>query len=622
MDTTKLGFTFDLAQGKSSIIKVIGVGGGGGNAVAHMFNKGIDGVDFIVCNTDGQALQNSPVGNKIQLGATTTEGLGAGADPEVGEKAALESIDELKAALGNNTKMLFITAGMGGGTGTGAAPVVAKIAKEMGILTVAIVTVPFQLEGRRRLEQAELGLEKLKANVDSIIVINNDKLFELYPDLGFKSAFAKADEVLSDAAKGMAELITGFFDVNVDFRDAKSVLQDSGTALMSIGVGTGENRAQDAINKALDSPLLNDNKIKGSKKILLLLRGGKEEVKLKEHQLIMEHVTMKANSGVGNKVDVIFGIGTDEALGESLSVLVIATGFTNDKEIQLGAPERVVHHLDGNHNTIISTQSHVKDLPEEELPTQKTIFSLEDIPTKDHFEFPLDHAKPDFPTSHPQFPTSTKNTDELSENQPRAPKSDDYSFPLENKLNPQTLTGTLFAFDDYENAEEQKPNEVRFTLFEKIDPTPMEVFALDTFEDDFTPANPMAFVFENREEIYAKPQEVNEVFKSTEPVAEPKELAVAEQVIVEQIEGFKIMSQPKPEASQLIMQRREKLKEFNSRYKKTDEHYDFENIPAYIRQNKNLEMNQFSTQETKSFFTDDSGRTEMKENKFLNRDAD
>lgn len=226
------GFSFDLPKGNSSIIKVIGVGGGGNNALKHMYETGIHGVDFVICNTDSQTLDNNPVANKVQLGISTTEGLGAGADPEVGEKAAIESIDEIKASLGQNTKMVFITAGMGGGTGTGAAPVIAKVAKEMGILTIGIVTVPFSFEGKRRLEQAEIGLDKLRNNVDSLIVINNDKLRQQFGDLGFKQGFAKADEVLTNAAKGMAEVITGYFDVNIDFRDAKSVLQNSGTALM------------------------------------------------------------------------------------------------------------------------------------------------------------------------------------------------------------------------------------------------------------------------------------------------------------------------------------------------------------------------------------------------------
>lgn len=331
-----------LEKGKSSIIKVIGVGGAGNNALKHMYEKGIHGVDFIICNTDEQALVANPVEHKIRLGAKITEGLGAGANPEVGEKAAVESIDEIKAALGEETKMVFITAGMGGGTGTGAAPVVAKIAKDMGILTVGIVTVPFTFEGKTRLKQAEIGLEKLRANVDSLIVINNDKLRHQHGSLSFKQGFAKADEVLTNAAKGMAEVITASFSINIDFRDAKSVLQNSGTALMSTGIASGENRAEEAIKKALDSPLLNDNKITGAKDILLLILSGTEE----EHEAKMDEIGLindylQDEAGGDYNANIIFGVGTEPDLGEALKVLVIATGFKkeHEKSIQIGEPQ-------------------------------------------------------------------------------------------------------------------------------------------------------------------------------------------------------------------------------------------------------------------------------------------
>lgn len=341
---------FDMEKGKSSIIKVIGVGGGGNNALKHMYERGIHGVDFVICNTDQQTLDNNPVSNKVQLGISTTEGLGAGADPEVGEKAAIESIDEIKAALGQNTKMVFITAGMGGGTGTGAAPVVAKIAKEMGILTVAIVTVPFSFEGKRRLEQAESGLEKLRANVDSLIVINNDKLRQQFGNLGFKQGFSKADEVLTNAAKGMAEVITAPFAINIDFRDAKSVLQNSGTALMSTGIATGEKRAEEAVRKALDSPLLNDNKITGAKDVLLLILSGSEE----ENEATMDEIGIindfvQEEAGGNNAANIIFGVGTDETLKDAIKVLVIATGFAKDeKKINLGDAGKKVVSLNEN----------------------------------------------------------------------------------------------------------------------------------------------------------------------------------------------------------------------------------------------------------------------------------
>src|SRR5690606_7415247 len=331
----------DLPKGNSSIIKVIGVGGGGNNALKHMYEKGIHGVDFVICNTDAQTLDNNPVSNKVQLGTSITEGLGAGADPEVGEKSAIESIEEIKAAMGQNTKMVFITAGMGGGTGTGAAPVIAKVAKEMGIVTVGIETVPFRFEGKRRLDQAALGLEKLRNNEDSLNLINNDKLRQQFVNLGFKQGFSKADEVLTNAAKGMAEVITGYFDVNIDFRDAKSVLQNSGTALMSTGSASGENKAEEAVKKALDSPLLNDNKITGAKNVLLLIRSGSHEVTMDEIGFIMDPIQQEAV----NTADIIFGVGTDEELEEQVSVLVIATGFAKDNQKNTAFTEKVKYNL-------------------------------------------------------------------------------------------------------------------------------------------------------------------------------------------------------------------------------------------------------------------------------------
>jgi len=285
MSNSEFGsISFDLPKNQSNVIKVIGVGGGGSNAINHMFKQGIKGVDFIVCNTDSQALQNSSVPNKIQLGMNLTEGLGAGANPDVGQQSAIESIADIEKMLDRGTKMVFITAGMGGGTGTGAAPVIAQLAKEREILTVGIVTIPFQFEGKVRQEQALLGIEKLRKQVDSLIVINNNKLREVYGNLGFKAGFSKADEVLATASRGIAEVITHHYTQNIDLRDAKTVLANSGTAIMGSSVATGENRAKDAIISALDSPLLNDNKITGAKNVLLLIVSGSNEITLDEIQ--------------------------------------------------------------------------------------------------------------------------------------------------------------------------------------------------------------------------------------------------------------------------------------------------------------------------------------------------
>lgn len=335
--------SFDLPKNQSNVIKVIGVGGGGSNAINHMFQQGIKGVDFYVCNTDAQALQNSGVPNKIQLGLNLTEGLGAGANPDIGEQSAVESFEDISQMLDTNTKMVFITAGMGGGTGTGAAPIIAKMAKDLDILTVGIVTMPFQFEGRMRIEQSQKGIEKLRSVVDSLIVINNNKLREVYGNLGFKAGFSKADEVLSTAARGIAEVITHHYTQNIDLRDAKTVLSNSGTAIMGSALASGQNRAQDAIRKALDSPLLNDNKITGAKNVLLLIVSGVQEITIDEIGEINDHIQSEAGHGA----NIIMGVGEDESLEESIAVTIIATGFNIEQQDEISNTEtkKVVHSL-------------------------------------------------------------------------------------------------------------------------------------------------------------------------------------------------------------------------------------------------------------------------------------
>lgn len=339
------GIKFDLPKNQSNVIKVIGVGGGGSNAINHMYKGGIKGVDFIICNTDSQALENSTVPNKIQLGMNLTEGLGAGANPEVGQQAALESIEEIEKMLDTNTKMVFITAGMGGGTGTGAAPVIAQLSKERDILTVGIVTIPFQFEGKVRQEQALQGVDRLRRQVDSLIVINNNKLREVYGNLGFKAGFSKADEVLSTAARGIAEVITHHYTQNIDLKDAKTVLSDSGTAIMGSGTASGENRAKDAIIDALDSPLLNDNKITGAKNVLLLIVSGTNEITIDEIGEVNDHIQTEA----GHNANIIMGVGEDESLGDAISVTIIATGFNFEQQrtiVNLAEPKIIIHPLE------------------------------------------------------------------------------------------------------------------------------------------------------------------------------------------------------------------------------------------------------------------------------------
>ncbi len=402
--------SFDLPKNQSNVIKVIGVGGGGSNAINHMFKQGIKGVDFIVCNTDSQALENSGVPNKIQLGVSLTEGLGAGANPEVGQQSALESIMDIEKMLDTNTKMLFITAGMGGGTGTGAAPVIAQLAKERDILTVGIVTIPFQFEGKVRSEQAMLGVERLRKQVDSLIVINNNKLREVYGNLGFKAGFSKADEVLATAARGIAEVITHHYTQNIDLKDAKTVLADSGTAIMGSATASGEDRAKVAIMSALDSPLLNDNKITGAKNVLLLIVSGTSEITIDEIGEVNDFIQTEA----GFNANIIMGVGEDETLGDAVAVTIIATGFNieQQEEIVNSEPKKIIHSLEDDQkivhdltsktiaNMVVNDPVFETNAPKEEKntvaevkPTEKVVFNLEEVEEKE-VQFEIQNVTP------------------------------------------------------------------------------------------------------------------------------------------------------------------------------------------------------------------------------------
>ena len=382
--------TFDLPKSTGNLIKVIGVGGGGGNAVNYMYKQDIRGVDYIICNTDRQALDKSPIVNKIYLGVELTEGLGAGSNPEVGEQSAMESIEEIKAMLGDNTKMVFITAGMGGGTGTGAAPIIAKICKDMGILTVGIVTSPFKFEGEIRLAQAQKGIENLRKQLDSLIVINNNKLRDTYGNLGIKTGFAKADEVLTIAAKGIAEVITKEFEVNIDLRDAHTVLSNSGTAIMGTGYGTGETRALDAVKGALESPLLNDNRITGAKNVLLLILYGNDEITMDEVGEINEYIQREAGHGIelatGYKTNIIMGMGEEPALEDKIMVTVVATGFSTEQQHEIidAEPKKIVHSLDDNTQFVqeLDTTSSFTDISFENSlkKKEKVVYQFEDTP--------------------------------------------------------------------------------------------------------------------------------------------------------------------------------------------------------------------------------------------------
>ena len=372
---------FNLPKNQSSVIKVIGIGGGGGNAINYMYENGIKGVDFAICNTDTQALEASPIPVKIQLGESLTNGLGAGSNPEVGKEAAMESIDRINELLDSNTNMLFITAGMGGGTGTGAAPVIAKAAMDKGILTVGVVTMPFETEGGRRHEHAKEGLEELRDNVDTLLVINNQKLLEVHGDLKLRQAFSKANEVLNTATKGIAEVITQHLTVNIDLSDARLVLQNSGTAIMGQAEAEGENRAVEAVKNALDSPLLNDNDIYGSKHVLLKIVTGdseEDEISMNELKLITDTIQKQA----GNNVNIINGVGTDSSLGSKISVTVIATGFEPTEEevevvVGIGEDETLDSINSQNSKKDLTSNSFVDDFSQQSMFDFEEDFDIE-----------------------------------------------------------------------------------------------------------------------------------------------------------------------------------------------------------------------------------------------------
>lgn len=621
-----MGIRINAPKNKSSIIKVIGVGGGGNNALQHMYERGIHGVDFIVLNTDAQALDEHSVSNKVQLGTRTTEGLGAGADPEVGEKAAIESMDEIREALGSNTKMVFITAGMGGGTGTGAAPVVAKVAKELDILTVAIVTLPFDFEGKRRLEQAYSGLEKLRENVDSLIIINNDRLAEQYPDLDYEEAFSQANEVLTNAAKGMAEVITAPFKVNIDFRDAKTVLENSGTALMSIGIASGENRAEEAVKRALDSPLLNDNKITGAKKVMLLILSGDDhKAKMNEIKFISSYIQDEA--GGGNKADVIFGVGTEDGLGESIKVLVVATGFAPEHEKNaVVSSERIIHDLNGGiKNTDTVTPPAVESKPTKETPVndvRRTRNRQEIREEQKRQFFRLDSNSNSNSNTNSNFPTNSFSVEKVEEKSTTVledRREDDFSasfrfreevssFPQEEEVPAKEYD--LFSYTDLEpvsfdfDLEEDKPKEEDFSFQVKEAPInfKMEVREEVSFEEDGfqTPV--------------ARNQNKQETPKNDFPN-------------VEQREEFTIIEKRSTEEDSRIQERRNKLKEFNSRSHGSEEKKIdiYEVIPAFRRRNVDVDFEDPLEREQKisSFISENNkGKMEVRQNRFLNKDVD
>jgi len=441
-----MNFEF-MPKEQPSIIKVIGVGGGGSNAVNHMYKLGIKGVDFVVCNTDSQALEMSPVPRKIQLGASLTEGRGAGSIPEVGKQSAIENIEELKNILRENTKMVFITAGMGGGTGTGAAPIIAGVAKEMGILTVGIATVPFGFEGRKRKTQADLGIEELKKNVDTLLIICNDKLREIHGNLKLTNAFGYADNVLATAAKSIAEVISVTLHINVDFADVQTVMRDSGVAIMGAAQAAGENRATRAAELALDSPLLNDNNIEGARYILLNITSGGEEITMDEMGDITDFIQEKA----GQTAEIIMGVGVDESLGDKLSVTIIATGFKTQEikqKEQVKAPEKVVFD-------IYKTPAPTFEVKQEEEINDEPLFNEPVLKTMEMEAPPITSV--DYFRDNPSLTNNNEVENEIDE---RTFEFSDFPNVIVHKLDEEEVEEAPVA--------ERKPEE---KVFEKPSPT-------------------------------------------------------------------------------------------------------------------------------------------------------
>jgi cell division protein FtsZ len=629
---------FEMPKSQSNTIKVIGVGGGGSNAVNHMFQQDIKGVDFVICNTDAQALENSSIPNKIQLGVNLTSGLGAGANPEVGEQAAKESIKEIQEMLNTQTKMVFITAGMGGGTGTGAAPIIAKIAKDMDILTVGIVTMPFQFEGRMRSKQAQAGIDELRNNVDSLIVINNNKLREVYGNLGFKAGFSKADEVLSTAARGIAEVITHHYKQNIDLHDAKTVLSNSGTAIMGSAKEEGTSRAKSAIVKALDSPLLNDNKITGAKNVLLLIVSGTNEVTLDEIGEINDFIQTEA----GFEANIIMGIGEDKDLGDAIAVTVVATGFALDQQSNITNTEvkKTVYTLEDEQkatydfsDTILSKTPLVKDPidttekkiihvlevdDETEHQEEREEFQMDLIPTSEVIRnsavvydeiLSEDISEDDFIITNISPVVEEEVKDESSSIQP------DLLFDLpindfeEIKINKEEIRHELTP--DILNLEVTDPQEI---IADKRDES-VTKHILEDFDIQPTIGKSSSINKDSKE----LEQELQFELKNSIPQSEINEIEASS-------EEVSPMSLTITELQKRAEERRQKMKGFN--YKFTDQMNknidEIERQPAYKRLGVNLDESSSIISKSKTTLsTDDNDDIQLKSNNsFLHDNVD
>ncbi|MCB9196901.1 MAG: cell division protein FtsZ [Flavobacteriales bacterium] len=597
---------FDLPKDNSSIIKVIGVGGGGSNAVNHMFRQGIKGVDFVVCNTDHQALDISPVPLKIQLGASLTEGRGAGSLPEVGMNAAIENLDDIRAILEKNTKMVFVTAGMGGGTGTGAAPVIAKLAKEMGILTVGIVTVPFIFEGRKRRTQAEEGIERMREAVDTLLIINNDKLREMFGNLSLGNAFSQADDVLTTAAKGIAEVISVTGAINVDFNDVNTVMRDSGVAIMGSAVAEGESRAKTAVQKALSSPLLNDNQIIGAKYVLLNITYGDQEVLMDEIADITDYIQDEA----GSTADVIWGHGYDETLGDKICVTLIATGFkTNvDTGLPQKQPERVKVSLEDERPTMITApiQSPVSGSVQntvEEVKNEGDMFIV-----KKQLE---DFIEPVSEVASNPIINETTQVEEVSNIVEETSSEVELpTFNFEQPVNEEVTTKTTFTLDlDEEDEEEFTATSSNTTEWNFQPPVNKneEPTVTKSWLDDETEKEYKSFNLESSSEQPSKSEDgkIRYMLGSDEEEKQPTSTTSNENIWNSSNDSFTAETkQPSLEDNaELARMRMERIRQTGSKMKTVDGLNDLEKEPAYMRRNIRLEDVPHSSETIRSRFT-------------------
>ena len=636
MSTEFDNISFNMPKTQSNTIKVIGVGGGGSNAVNHMFTQQIKGVDFVICNTDSQALENSSVPNKIQLGANLTSGLGAGANPEIGAQAAKESMQEIQQMLNTQTKMVFITAGMGGGTGTGAAPIIAKIAKDMDILTVGIVTMPFAFEGRRRSKQAQEGIDQLRQNVDSLIVINNNKLREVYGNLGFKAGFSKADEVLSTASRGIAEVITHHYKQNIDLHDAKTVLSNSGTAIMGSAKEEGTNRARTAIVKALDSPLLNDNKITGAKNVLLLIVSGTNEVTLDEIGEINDYIQDEA----GYDANIIMGIGEDEKLGDSISVTIVATGFAKDQQSTITNTEvkKIVHTLENDQKVTYNfdektiTKSPTLEQPISDVIQEKIIHILEDDaeieevnPTPKMDLIPTSETIVNTPVFHEEVSLDIVSEDDfvitdvtpIAEAVVEEPKQIQadllFDLPLNNKREEEVSQAIIFNL----NEPSEDVNNIEVVAVEEVIPIHKIQETRYILEDfDAKPTIGKSSSITEKETTVAE-EEIQFELKTAAPEAKINSI----QTISEEVSPLDLTIS---ELQKRAEERRKKMKGFNYKFndqlnKNIDE---IERQPAYKRLGLDLSADASISKSKTAIKTDDSDIDFKSNNSFLHDNVD